>query len=235
MNDEHGKRHVLTDLGMRLLAARAGTPPDTFARHGGVMVVDANSSGGPARVIRHRAHTLGVNRFFAQLAQDVRQVGWRLAEWRNEAESSRRFHQHDRSYWIRPDGAGVLVGGTESRPFLLEYDRGTLDAGDYRSKFEGYRRYFAAREWDDDFASEPALLFVCADDRAEQRVQLAALNAAPNLPLRSTTEWRYKRRSSSTAGLRGRIWRAADREAREGWPPFDSRDDVLRRNQPGNE
>ena len=119
-------------------------------RHGGVTFVSAQPS--PSRqVVRHREHTLGVNRFAARLALDARAAGWRLAEWRNEAESTHRFVAEDgRIAWIRPDASGVLARGGDARPFLLEYDRGTLDSGDYRAKFEGYRGY-AAAEWEDHF------------------------------------------------------------------------------------
>jgi hypothetical protein len=226
MNDAHEARYVLTELGMRLLAARAGTPPNTFARLGGVTVADADVPHRPARMIEH---TLGVNRFFVRLAEDARQAGWHLAEWRNEAESSHRFHQDARSYWIRPDGSGVLVVAGESRPFLLEYDRGTLDAGDYRGKFEGYRRYFAACEWDHDFAAEPTLLFVCADDRAERHVARALTVNPGGLPVLLTTEWRYERDKQNAAGLLGRIWRSAraDNGARETWPVHRSANDAV--------
>ncbi len=171
VNDVDEPRYLLTELGMRSIAARAGVPPAIFARHGGVTFVSAQPS--PSRqVVRHREHTLGVNRFAARLALDARAAGWRLAEWRNEAESTHRFVAEDgRIAWIRPDASGVLARGGDARPFLLEYDRGTLDSGDYRAKFEGYRRYYAAAEWEDHFPREPALLFVCSDHRAEARVR----------------------------------------------------------------
>lgn len=192
---------------MRSLAAQAGVPTATFARHGGVTFIDRDESD-VERVLRNRDHTIGVNRFFARLSHDARLAGWYLAEWRNEAESTRRFVTQDgRTSWIRPDGSGVLVRGAESRPFFLEYDRGTLDAGDYRAKFEGYRRYYAGGEWEEDFSSEPVLLFVCSDDRAEERVARAANTGATGLPLWLTAEWRFASRDLSGADTLGRIWR----------------------------
>ncbi|MEZ4503157.1 MAG: replication-relaxation family protein [Dehalococcoidia bacterium] len=205
MNDEQETRYVLTELGMRYLAAQTGVPAATFARHGGVTFIGRDESDA-GRVPRHREHAIGVNRFFTRLAEDARRSGWRLAEWRNEAESTRRFvTQAGRTSWIRPDGSGVLVRGTECRPFLLEYDRGTLDAGDYRAKFEGYRRYYAGREWEGDFPSEPVLLFVCSDDRAEERVARAARSVAPDLPMLLTSEWRYLSGSGDGAGALGPV------------------------------
>ena len=183
-------RYLLTELGMRSIAARAGVPPALFARHGGVTFVSAQPS--PSRqVVRHREHTLGVNRFAARLALDARAAGWRLAEWRNEAESTHRFVAEDgRIAWVRPDASGVLVRGAELRPFLLEYDRGTLDSGDYRVKFEGYRRYYAAREWEDHFPRQPTLLFVCSDHRAEHSVRRAVNEWTGQADVLVTGEWR---------------------------------------------
>ena len=86
---------------------------------------------------------------------------------------------------------------------MLEYDRGTLDAGDYRAKFAGYRRYYAGREWEEDFPSEPLLLFVCSDHRAEERVARAAKSIAPDLPLLLTGEWRYMSDRGEDAGALG--------------------------------
>lgn len=220
MSNRHETRYVLTELGMRCLAAQAGVPAATFARHGGVTFIGDDESD-LERVLRHRDHTIGVNRFFARLAEDARRAGWHLAEWRNEAESTRRFVTRDgRTSWIRPDGAGLLVRGAESRPFFLEYDRGTLDAGDYRAKFEGYRHYYAGREWEEDFPSEPVLLFVCSDDRAEERVCRAAAGADSGFSLLSTTEWRFERLEKGVPGTTGPIWQLFpnQRGARVAWP-----------------
>ncbi|MPZ99098.1 MAG: hypothetical protein GEU80_07115 [Dehalococcoidia bacterium] len=216
MNDTHSDadRYVLTELGMRYLAARAGTPPGTFARHGGVTFVEPEESDRPERVLRHREHTIGVNRFFVLLA-DARRAGWQLDEWRNEAESTHRFiDQDDRTSWIRPDGAGVLRHGAAAYPFLLEYDRGTLDAGDYRAKFEGYRRYYHSEAWREAFRSEPVLLFVCADSRAEYRVAQMVRAANIDLPVMLASERRVARHPSNADGILGSVWR---NPRRDGW------------------
>ena len=220
MNDTQETRYVLTELGMRYLAAQAGVPAANFARHGGVTSIGRDESD-PERVPRHRDHAIGVNRFFTRLAEDARRAGWPLAAWRNEAESTHRFVTEDgRSSWIRPDGSGVLVRGAESRPFLLEYDRGTLDAGDYRAKFEGYRRLYAGQEWEGDFPAEPVLLFVCSDDGAQKRVRRAAVGAGADFPLLLTTEWRFDRPGGGVSGITGPIWQLLQAQggARVAWP-----------------
>ncbi len=225
--DEHaapgeppGARLVLAPPGLRLLARREGVPPARYARFAGV---GAPGTGSPSGAVRHRAHQLGVNRVMARLAADARAAGGRLSACRNEARSTRRFRHGGRAAWIRPDGSGVIASSGGRVPFLLEYDRGTLDSGDFAGKFGGYLRYYAARAWRRDWSSEPALLFVCADDRAEHRVARAAWRAGPRcdvrVPLLLTSEWRFAQRRPVPAGLMGPVWwspcaEAADPERR---------------------
>jgi len=202
------RRFMLTQLGLRLLARRDAVPPARYVRFAGVSAFDPTpSNDGDRAAIRHREHHLGVNRVFARLAQDLPRAGERLALRRNEAESTRRFRYEGGAAWIRPDGSGSLDLDGERLPFLLEYDRGTLDSGDFAAKLGGYRRYFAAEAWRQDFDGTPALLFVCADDRVERRVASAVCAAAPDLPVLSTSEWRYERDARHPAGLLGPIWR----------------------------
>ncbi|MEX2230187.1 MAG: replication-relaxation family protein, partial [Dehalococcoidia bacterium] len=210
------RRYVLTDLGLRLLAARDRVPPARYVRSAGLTVVESGTEAKvQCRVLRHPAHAIGVNRTVARLASNARAAGWRLTQWRNEAESARHFRVRDRTRWIRPDASGVLRCATGSRAFLLEYDRGTLDGGDYRAKLAGYDAYFASSTWEEDFETQPALLFVCTDDRAERRVARAISVHAPALPLLLTTEWRFERVGGESMGLLRAIWaRPGDRERR---------------------
>ena len=87
----------------------------------------------------------------------------------------------------RPPVSGVRARGTGLHPLLLEYGRGTLDSGDYRAKFEGYRRYDAAREWEDHFPRPPTLLVVCGEQRAGRGVRRAALGWAGHAGALTTT------------------------------------------------
>lgn len=92
-------------------------------------------------------------------------------------------------------------------PFLLEYDRGTLDRSDFASKLGGYRAYFAEEAWRRDFEFSPVVLFVCTDDQAEDRVAVAAHAGASGVPLLITSEWRFERSPGNRAGLLGPVWR----------------------------
>ena len=207
-----GARLVLAPPGLRLLARREGVPPARYARFAGV---SAPGTGSPSGAVRHRAHQLGVNRVMAHLAADARAAGGRLSACRNEAQSARRFRHDGRAAWIRPDGSGVIAVGRGRVPFLLEYDRGTLDSGDFAAKFAGYRRYYTGRFWRHDWSAEPVLLFVCDDHRAEERVARAARRAAhrfaARFPLLLTTEWRA---GDDRRGLLGPVWRGEAGPAR---------------------
>ena len=63
-----------------------------------------------------------------------------------------------------------------------------------------------------DSLGEPVLLFVCSDDRAEERVALALRTLVPDLPVPMTTEWRYLPSSANGARTLGSAWGHGSRE-----------------------
>lgn len=191
----------VTQQGVHLLALRAAAPVKRFGRFSPVVALE------PGKPVRHREHLVGVHRVFARLAEDAQRAGGRLVQRRNEAASTRRFRHEGRTAWVRPDGSGVIEVGECCLPFLLEYDRGTLDGGDFASKLGGYRAYFAAEAWRLDFETVPLVLFVCTDDQAERRVAAAARTSARGVPLLITSEWRFERDPDNPSGLLGAIWR----------------------------
>lgn len=197
-----GPRHCrVTQPGVNLLALRAAAPVKRFGRFSPLIALE------PGKPVRHREHLLGVHRVFARLAEDALAAGGRLVQRRNEAASTRRFRHDGRTAWTRPDGSGVVEVEGSCLPFLLEYDRGTLDRGDLAAKLGGYRAYFATEAWRQDFETVPLVLFVCTNDQAERRVAEAVCTAAPGVPVRLTTEWRYECDGRNPAGLLGPIWR----------------------------
>jgi len=207
MAHDHDVRYLLTEAGMQFLASRAGVVPSTFGEHASVTYVTEAHTEDPVRAVRHVEHTLGLNRFVVQLARDTRARAWHLAEWRNEAESACRFRDATGGEaWIRPDGSVEVDTGEERLPFLIEYDRGTLDRGDYRSKLEGYRRYYTSEVWRMGFEREPVMLFVCVDDRAERRVIEAVAAAGQFCTILAAAEWRFGQASAGLTGALGRVW-----------------------------
>ncbi|TAJ17416.1 MAG: hypothetical protein EPO65_11120 [Dehalococcoidia bacterium] len=196
-------RYVLTEKGIEFLARRAGVTAAALQASGRVKPKKLWAGDGQSGV-RHVEHAIGVNRFLARLAADVRAVGGRLVDARNDVESAHGFADaHGRASAIRPDASGVVEVAGRRFAILLEYDRGTLDGGDFRGKFEGYRRYYEGGAWRGRFAEEPLLLFVCADDAAERRVIRAATEVAQAMPLFTTAEWRI---AQGGGGAFGSVW-----------------------------
>lgn len=110
---------------------------------------------------------------------------------------------------MKPDGSGVLAFGERQLPFLLEYDRGTLDGGDFKHKFVGYHHYYRERAWRPRFAVAPLLLFICSDAWAEARARRAARREAPEAPAWFVSE-RQGDRTGGREGLLGAVWAGPD-------------------------
>lgn len=211
MNADTEVRYVLTDKGIEFLARRAGVTAAALQASGRVKPKKLWAGDGQSGV-RHVEHAIGINRFLARLAADARAAGGRLVDARNDAESAHGFADaHGRASAIRPDASGVVAVAGTRFAILLEYDRGTLDGGDFRGKFEGYRRYYEGGAWRGRFAEEPLLLFVCANDAAERRVIRAATEVAQAMPLFTTAEWRISR---DNAGALGGVWVRINAESR---------------------
>jgi len=209
MNPDNEVRYVLTDKGIRFLAERAGVTPAVLQASGRVKPKKLWAGEGQSGV-RYVEHAIGTNRSLARLAADARATGGRLIEALNDAESAQGFSDVvGRPSSIRPDASGTFEVAGRRFPFFLEYDRGTLDGGDFRRKFEGYRRYYERGAWRSRFGAEPLLLFVCSDDDAERRVVRAASAGEQALPVLATTEWRISR---DRGGALGTVWTPAVRD-----------------------
>ncbi|MYH40336.1 MAG: hypothetical protein F4150_00800, partial [Chloroflexi bacterium] len=206
---EPTRRLLLAAPGLRWLAARDRVPFTPYARYGAAIALSGSSGmrlTRPARAYHHFDHAVGVNRALVRFFVDARATGARLQAWYPEAAAERRFVLPDgRDARICPDGAGVLVRGSEICSFLLEYDRGTMAVIHYREKLANYRRYFALEQWRADFPSRPLLLFACARYRGEPRVMRAAEVWSPGLELLLAPEWAY--RSGRDGGILGSVWR----------------------------
>ena len=208
-DEQPTRRFLLAAPGLRWLAARDRVPFAIYAERGAAVAL--SGSGGtrltrPTRAYRDFDHTVGLNRALVRFVVDARATGARLQAWYPEAASERRFVLPDgRDARICPDGAGVLVRGSEICSFLLEYDRGTMRVVHYRQKLSGYREYFALERWRADFPSRPLLLFACAGYPSEPRLMRAAALWSPVLELLLAPEWGY--RSGRDGGILGPIWR----------------------------
>jgi len=141
------RRYYLSELGLKLLAARDGVPPRRYARHGIVAASMPEKKKGGGRLgtlLRQLDHTVGVNRFFVRLIRDGAKGGPRLVRWLSASEAAQRFTYGEVTHWLRPDGAGDVHFQGQVRRFYLEWDRGTVKWPDMIEKFRSYAMYFVA-------------------------------------------------------------------------------------------
>jgi hypothetical protein len=208
----------LTADGVELVAAQQGLSVAQAVRYNGLV------GGGPQQefgarhlLLRNLQHTLGADAVFVELYRRLGVAtatsgGDAVLEWRNAAACSRRR--------ARPDGYGMIRRHGETLGFFLEFDRGTMSARGYRSKWSGYYHYHESRAFERDYDGFPTILVVTTANAAEERIARSAraafIGRATPLPLLLTCEWRIKHDPSNPDGLLGPIWR-------HGWAGFHDR------------
>ncbi len=180
------RRYYLTDVGLKLLAARDGVPPRRYARYGVVAAAMPKKQGGGRlqTLLRQLDHTVGVNRFFVRLIRDGATRGPRLVRWLSASEAAQKFTHREVTHWLRPDGAGDVWWRGRMRRFYLEWDRGTMCWPDMVEKFRGY-----------------ALFFASTLRHAEAHQAGRNLLIVIGSPLREQTIWRLLDESFSSIGM----------------------------------
>ncbi|HLG74001.1 MAG TPA: replication-relaxation family protein, partial [Chloroflexota bacterium] len=123
-------------------------------------------------------HTYGVNQVLANFVAtaDVTSqlAGDGLGHWQPEAAAS--------NWELHPDAYGVYVLGEGRYGFFLEFDRGTMNTRDYRTKVDSYYRYRDSGQFTEVYDSFPHVLFVTASDAAEKRFGRVAQAASAGRP-----------------------------------------------------
>jgi DNA-binding MarR family transcriptional regulator len=182
------RRYYLTDVGLKLLAARDGTPPRRYARYGVVAAAMPKKQGDGrlGTLLRQLDHTVGVNRFFVRMIRDSVKGGPRLVRWLSASEAAQKFTYGDVTHWLRPDGAGDVWWRGRMRRFYLEWDRGTVKLPDLVEKCRSYAAYYAslARTGVPD-SDRPSALVVTSSPVREGvlwRTLLAALDEVASSP-----------------------------------------------------
>jgi hypothetical protein len=108
--------------------------------------------------------------------------------------------------------------------FFLEYDRGTMRISGYLKKLAAYYDYLASGRYYQDYDGFPTILFVAANNAAEERIvqatRTARVGRMHSLPLLVTCLWRIHDERNSLGAL-GKIWRRpdADFSDRQLWLP----------------
>lgn len=207
--DQMGEQLLeVTGPGLELVADHLGMTLTVAVRECGLAGGGPDEPVGARRTLmRHLAHTRGVDRLFIALSRTARQltaVGGddALVGWQNAAACSRRH--------LRPDGYGMYRRAGQLHGFFLEYDRGTMNRRDYFRKFAAYYYYAATRRFEQDYQGYPTILVIATDNASERRIAGVAARAArgrhARLPLFLTSLWRIES-AANPHGLLGRIWR----------------------------
>ncbi|NJD64426.1 MAG: hypothetical protein FIB00_04150 [Chloroflexi bacterium] len=205
-------RFVMTELGLRLVAARERTPARRYHQDGPMAARFGSGDRGRLQtLIRQYEHTVGSNRFFLSCLTHSRPGGPRLREWRGVAEAAVRFDYGGVRRTFRPDGTGEVVQDGFAWPFFLEWDRGTERIAVLLEKLDRYAAYYrgvsASQMW------PPCLLVVCQTQNREGLVWKAidavfASDRSRNF-VKTTSVPLLERR-----GPFGSVWRAASAAGR---------------------
>ena len=110
---------------------------------------------------------------------------------------------------VRPDGYGLYRHAGRLYGFFLEYDRGTMRAGEYRTKFAAYHDASATGRFERDYDGLPTILVVTSGPGPERRIAgaIAACGVGRDPPLPVLLLTTTGRVESDRRGLLGPIWR----------------------------
>jgi len=161
-----GVRHVLTELGLRLLAARQRVPFRRFAEDGTFVALGAEGRDTRLQtLLRQFEHTIGANSFFVRCLTARTDEDPRLVAWQSSFEATLEFDDGGGRRRIRPDGGGEFRAGDSTCGFVLEWDRGTERIAALLAKLDRYAAFYRSQLR---AAGEPPqLLVVCPTPHRE--------------------------------------------------------------------
>lgn len=161
-----GVRYVLTELGLRLLAARQRVPFRRFAEDGTFVALGENGRDTRLQtLLRQFEHTIGANSFFVRCLTARTDEDPRLVAWQSSFEATLEFDDGGGRRRIRPDGGGQLRAGDSTCHFVLEWDRGTERIAALLAKLDRYAAFYRSQLRE---AGEPSrLLVVCPTPHRE--------------------------------------------------------------------
>lgn len=209
-------RFVLAELGLRLLAGRAGVPFRRFAEHSSLVAALPGAGRGRLdTLVRQFEHTVGTNSFFVACLAASKPDGPRLVAWRSAIETVVRFESGGVRRSLRPDGAGDVTHEGLPYGFFLEWDRGTERIAVLFEKLERYESYYRALGAVP--ASAPNLLIVTPSPHRESVVW----QAVDTVIAAGSGRERVLTTVASLIAQRGPyapIWRSGMSSARRSWP-----------------
>lgn len=170
-----GRRLVLTDTGLALLARRDRTSVGVAGKRWSASTLDEKDpvewhsvSGRRSRqLLRDLEHTSAVHGFITALARQAHSLGWEVAQLDPPHRASRYFMHLGGRRSVYPDAFGILRRGDVAWAFFLEWERRAVRPSTMTARIAPYLRYYSSHRPIDDHGVQPNLLVVFDDDIAQ--------------------------------------------------------------------
>ena len=91
-------------------------------------------------------HTDAVHRFLGRMSRQACERGYRVVQFDPPHRASRRFRHRGRLRSIHPDAFGILRRGSETFPFVLEWERRAVRPGTMAARLVPYLRYYSSKQ-----------------------------------------------------------------------------------------
>ena len=224
---EAGRRMVLTDRGLSLLARRDRTSVGVAKKRWSAATEDPGASfewrnvaGRRGRqLLRNIEHTAAVHGFLAALTVQAPLLGWEIVQVDPPRRASRHFRHDGRMRAVNPDAFAVIRKDGADWAFFLEWERRAVRPSTMSDRLAPYLRYYSSHRPIDDHGTRPAVLVVFDDDIAQThflrvaREEMRAEGVA--VPL-----WVSHKGAIDALGPLGRAWRSpGEWESPQAMPP----------------
>ena len=206
-----GKRHVVTDDGLRYLARRdRASVSMVLGRWSARRRRQSNGSGTPTfrgtslrTIASQKDHHDAVTSFAATITEEaVRSDAYEVFDLQPTSRSTIGYKYRDTNYVVHPDAAFVLGRWGYTRHCLLEFERRAITPKRIRARLTNYRRYFRSGWAHRDHGGyDPLVLFVFETPESENAfLRIAAATADCPTLLTSNNELIDER------GVLGDVW-----------------------------
>ena len=207
-----GKRHVLTDDGLRYLARRDRASVSIVLKRWSAERRDEDNSKTPVylgtslRTIASQVdHHDAVTGFAAAVAAEAaRSEAYEVFDLQPTSRSTIGYKYNDTNYVLHPDAAFILGCWGYTRHCLLEFERRAITPKRIRNRLTNYLRYFLSG-WAirDHGGYHPLVLFVFENDRSERSFLRVADGSDIPTMLTSNNEL------INRCGVLGEVWRTS--------------------------
>jgi hypothetical protein len=180
------KRLVLTETGLRLIAALLGVSLTHIAK------CDAThhwQQRGIEHALSTIEHTAGIYTFLAKTQQQAKKIGHEVCWWET-TRSFRRYRFQGAWHNLMPDALFGYQTKERHVEAWLEWDRGSMHLKPMTEKFEAYAHYIRSQQYRQDHRTAPTLLLVAPQNGREQSLRAVMASVFGTLPLTfwTTTE-----------------------------------------------